>query len=231
MKKLILPTLLATFASGCILTASGYEGEVGYINASWSFRDVAGATLPCPTGFNTAEVTAVSREFGDVFIDLYNCDARGGSAPYPIGSYDVTIAITTAGGTEYGHSLTQPVDIVRTDANVGEDFVDDGGRVLFDWVLQDATTNDPVTCADQPAVDTVSIVFDDTVATTKFDCTETFGVSEPVVAGAHAVSIAVLGRDGEVLGEPQTQTIELGDRNDYVDLGSVTLPVGIVAPD
>ncbi len=233
MKRLILASLLASFATGCIITTDGQSEEVGFINTSWNFHKADGTELGCPAGFNTAEVTAVSREFGDAFVDLYSCNARSGSAPYPIGAYEVTIAITNnSGSEEYAHSLTQTLDIVVNDENFSEDFIADGGRVLFDWVLVDAANNDSLDCrtAGNPQSIHVDATSPNAMVSTSLACDDGFGVSNPLPAGTYTATFSALDAAGQPLGEPQTKNVALDDRNDYDDVGTISLPIGEFTP-
>ena len=150
MRRLVFVMMvacLATFATGCIISSDD-DGEVGRISADWSFHDSGGAALGCPGGFDTASVTADPTDGGTPVVDLYDCVDLSGTQDYPINEYDVTIDITSrSGGTVYNvGALTQRVDIVPADATVQEDFIDDGGRFILDWVLVDAT-NAQMTCA------------------------------------------------------------------------------------
>lgn len=233
MKTLLLTSLLAPLATGCIITTDGQTEEVGYINTEWSFHAADGTELGCPDGFPTVEVTAVSRFDGLQFIDLYDCERRAASAPYPVDEYDVTIALTTdSGRDEYAHSLTRTVDIFVNDASVGEDFIHDGGRILFDWVLVDADTNADLACntAGNPRAIKVEAATADAAFTTELACGDGFGVSNPLLAGTYTATFSAINQAGQPLGAPQTKNVALQDRNDYDDLGTITLPIGGLPP-
>src|SRR5438128_2461827 len=98
MNRVILATLFATLATGCILAADTDPGEYGFIHARWSFSTAEGTALSCPEGFSMTEVIAEPVRGGPPIIDLYDCEAFGGSAGYPIGEYDVTIVIVSDNG-------------------------------------------------------------------------------------------------------------------------------------
>lgn len=232
MKTLLLASLIAPL-TGCIITSDGYTEEVGFIDTEWSFQSADGTALDCPVGFPTVEVTAVSTYDGFAFIDLYNCNRKQASAPYPLGEYEVTIAITNnSGSAEYAHSLSRIVDIVAADAKVGEDFIDDGGRILFDWRLVDAETNADLECrtAGNPEAIKVTAASPEGVVTTELACADGFGVSAPLVAGAYNATFSAINKAGQPLGEPQTKAVALRDRNDYDDVGTITLPIAPPAP-
>ena len=231
MKTLLL--LIAPL-TGCIMTTEGQGEEVGFINTEWSFHSVEGAALDCPAGFPTVEVTAIPFDRSlPAFIDLYSCNRQQASAPYPIGEYEVTIAITNNSGSEaYAHSLSRVVDLFSADASVGEDFIHDGGRILFDWVLVDAETNADLECrtAGNPKAIKVEAASSDAAFSTELTCGDGFGVSNPLLAGAYQATFSVINQAGQPLGEPQTKAVALRDRNDYDDVGTITLPIGAFAP-
>lgn len=232
MKKLLLALLLAP-ATGCIIESDGYSEEVGYINTEWSFHAVDGTVLDCPAGFPTVEVTATPYDGGPTIIDLYNCNRKSASAPYPVGEYDVTIAITNnSGSQEYAHSLTHYVDIFTVDASLGEDFLHDGGRILFDWLLVDSETNADLDCraAGNPNAIKVDAVNSGASVSTELACGDGFGVSNPLLAGSYTATFAAVDDKGVPLGEPVTKNVGLQDRNDYDDLGTITLPIGNFVP-
>jgi len=234
MKHLAIASMLASLATGCVIADDGYyDYEEGAIGTTWSFHMADGTQLGCPAGFDTAEITAVPRDGSEAFIDLYDCGSLSGRAFYPVNDYEVTIAVTNRSGSqEYAHSLTQTVDIFVTDANLGEDFIHDGGRLLFDWVLVDAQSNDALECrgAGNPSSINVAAVNGDTTISTSLACGDGFGVSAPLPAGAYTATFSALNAAGQPLGEPQTAPVAVRDRNDYDDLGTIMLPIGMVAP-
>lgn len=230
MKTLVTAALLAPLATGCIITTDDYSEDVGYITTEWSFRTTNGTSLDCPAGFPIVEVTAFPLDGSIPIIDLYNCERGRATAPYPIGEYDITIAVTNnSGSREYAHSLTRYVDIYFEDASVGEEFVDDGGRILFDWKLVDAESNESLTC-DTVATIKVDATAGEATTSTELPCRDGFGVSEPLLAGAYTATFSALDANGRLLGEAQTKNVALDDRNDYDDLGTITLPIGGLAP-
>ncbi len=221
--------VLAMLATGCILQANAESEEIGFINAAWRFRNADGSPASCPAEA-VAEVTAQPVEGGEPIIQIYPCDAESGSLGYPLGEYDVTIAITNvAGGTQLATSLVQRVDIVLTDATVAEEFIADGGRVMLQWMLVDAATAEALDCTAAGSSE-VSISIAGEVLT-QFPCTDGGGISSPVVAGTYEVSIAAVNLAGDQVGAPQLQTIEVGEVgevgqfNDYQDLGVIVLPI------
>jgi len=217
--------VLAMLATGCILTANSESEEKGFINAAWGFRDAAGgAPADCPEMFPITKVTAQPIEGGDPIFTLYPCNAFAGSAGYPLGEYDVTITIADSSGNDpFASSLAQRVDIVITDASVGEEFITDGGRVMFGWALVDATTTEALDCATAGSSD-ISIALTG-VDPMVFPCADGGGITGPLAAGSYEASIAAVNLAGDQIGTPVVQTLEIGARNSYQDLGVVVLPV------
>jgi hypothetical protein len=238
MRRLVLVCLVAVAASqaaGCIIS-SGDDGDdvgdFGFITANWSFQEVGGATLGCPTGFQTAEVTAtpVDGTPGPVVIDLYDCAAFTGRGDYDLGSYDVFITITDdASVNVYAESLTQTVDITVNDATVTETIIDDGGRFVFDWSLVDAATNAPLNCAEAGNPDAIEISSTlsgpNTLTTDQFECSDLTGLTDPLIAGSYVVSVAALNAAGGALGAPQNQNTTITAPNGLTDLGVFELPI------
>jgi len=228
MRRLTLVLMvagIATLATGCV-TSSGGGDDTGFIRADWSFHNVAGAGLGCPGGFTTAAVTATPTGGGTPIIDLYDCPNQTGNADYPLDQYDVDIDITSEGGGQvYASSLTQRVDIVSADATVAEDFIDDGGRLIFDWALV-GVGNQPVSCAD---VGAIQVGIDGSIGmnlllSDELPCGDGTGISIPTVAGNYIMSISALDASGGLLGQATNeQNVVIDAPNGYTDLGVVTI--------
>lgn len=229
MRRLVLiAACVASLATGCIISSDPTPvDQPAFITADWSFHTAANTALTCPTGFGTAAVTATPVGGGTPIIDLYDCAALTGRADYPADQYDVDIDITSQGGSQvYGSSLTDRVDITTVDATVTEDFIDDGGRMLFDWVLVDAG-NAPINCAAAGAakVSILNTVSGGTASVEDtFPCADATGVTAPILAGTYTASLSALNTAGQALGAPTNKTnVVVADRNGYTDLGSVTI--------
>ncbi len=234
MRRLVFAMMvagIATLATGCIISSSDDTppgDDTGFIDAAWSFHTAAGGSLNCPPGFDTAEVSAVPVAGGTPVVDLYDCVAFQGSADYPLDQYDVTITVTTnGGGGVYAESLTQRVDLVPADANVSEDFIDDGGRAIFDWVLVDAGNN-PISCAAAGA-DKVSIINTLVNSTSAvedtFPCGDGTGITAPIPEGTYTAALDALDGSGGALGSSSTTitNVDITAPNGYTDLGSVSI--------
>jgi hypothetical protein len=235
MRRLVLATMvacIATLATGCIISSDDDDtppDDVGFIRADWTFHDVAGASLGCPAGFDTATVTATPTTAGGTpFIDLYDCVAGTGTADYDIDEYDVSIDIDNDANQLYATSLVQRVDITVNDGVVAEDFIDDGGRIIFDWVLVGAA-NQPLTCAgiggDKVSITSTLVGTANAVEDT-FPCEDDgTGITDPILAGTYTLALDVLDASGGALGGSSTTktNVVIEDQNGYTDIGTVMI--------
>jgi hypothetical protein len=234
MRRLVLATMvacIATLATGCIISSDDDDDDVvdvATIRADWDFHDVSGAALGCPPGFGTAEVHGNPTGAGQAFIDLYDCVDLTGTNEYDAVEYDVTIQITDGAGGLYASSLTQTVDIAVDNAIVSEDFIDDGGRIIFDWVLVDAG-NAPLTCA---AIGGDKVSITSTLVGTANAVEDTFpceddgtGITDPILAGTYTLALDVLDASGGALGSSSTTktNVVIEDQNGYTDIGTVMI--------
>jgi hypothetical protein len=225
--------LAAGSLTGCIIQDGyGYE-EIGFIDSSWAYRDVAGASLRCPAPFTTTAVTARSLSGFRPIIDLYDCDQRFAPAEYPLDIYDMDLVVSDhTGRNVYARSPMFRVDIIAFDAEIGEIFIHDGGRMVFDWAFVDAQTNTPLTCA-SAGIDRIQVTAASPDAA-RANVSQTFlcndrrdelDVSDPVLAGDYTVTVTAFDRDGSPLGDPQNHTLTVADRNHYAEAGVITLPI------
>lgn len=243
MRRLVFVTMVAcvaTLATGCIISSDDDDlppDDFGQITADWSFHNAAadnsggteGPELGCPAGFDTTAVTATPVGGGQPIVDLYDCVALTGTSDYPLDSYDVHMDITThGGGTAYnaGSLENLDVDITSADQSVSEDFVDNGGRFVLDWVLVDAG-NQTTSCA---AAGAVKIGITGTLAgvgpyADDLPCGDASGISVAALAGTYTLTIQALDGSGAALGAGTTLTNKtLLAPNGYLDLGSVSVP-------
>jgi hypothetical protein len=223
MKNLGLTLAACTALTGCIIQDGyGYE-EYGFIDSSWAYHNVAGDSLRCPAPFDTTAVTARSLSGFRPIIDLYDCNQRFAPAEYPLDVYDMDIVVSDFSGRNiYAVSPLFRVDIISFDAEIGEDFIHDGGRIVFDWALVDSMANTPLTCAsagvDKIQVTATSTVVDRTANTQTFDCNDTLldlPVTDPVLAGDYTFTVTALDAAGAPLGDAQNATLTVTAPNGY----------------
>lgn len=257
MRRLVLVCLMAAVASqaaGCIISSDDDTpppgGDIGFIDASWSFGQVSGATLSCPPGVDI-KVSARGVENID---DIFTCsDLQGTSIDgHVIGAYDVEIIageIDQNGNVtnEYGRSPTYAVDLVPADVAVSERFIDDGGRIIFNANLFAAGTNNALTCAsggvDGVAID-LTLSGSTQLVSELFNCedvTEGAGLAEdlvvngvdvaavrtdPLLAGSYVASVSALDAAGNSISPaPTNENVLVTAPNGYADLTGVDIDV------
>jgi hypothetical protein len=237
MKNLGLTLAACSTLTGCIIQDGyGYE-EVGYIDSSWAFHNVAGDSLGCPAPFTHTAVTARSLSGFRPIVDLYDCNARFAPAEYPLDVYDMDIVVSNLDSRNvYATSPLFRVDIIGFDAG-SADFIHDGGRIVFDWALVDATTNMPMTCA-SAGVDKIQITATTTEPgranpTQTFDCNDTqinLTETNPVLAGDYTFTVVAIDVAGAPLGDAQNTTLTVVAPNGYAEGGVITLPINPPTP-
>lgn len=214
--------------------------ETALITANWEFHEISDTNpnapplvLSCPAGFDTAEVRLTSLTGGTDYIDAYSCGAMTGTQAYDADLYEIELIITNGAGQVYAVSPSEGLSAVEidtrdTDKTVNFGIADNGGYFGFAWNLVDAATNAPLSCG-QVNPDSIEIL--GTLASStfakgdKFDCGSGAGVTAAFPQGSYTMSVAALNANDEALGAPQNKTTAIGDRNDFVNLGTVSLPI------
>ena len=242
MKKLVLVALtamLATAASGCIITSGDDTPEEdALITAKWSIKNLASNdnTLPCPPGTTTTAlynqaIDEAGNLIGSPEIDLFNCsDFQGTSGGLIPDVYQSWVELTSDNGANvYATSLSAIVDVIDVDKTFETTILEDGGYFKIDWTLRDAAGAGELSCA-QALADNVSL--DVTIAgpsvppvAVDLPCEAGFGVSQGFITGTYQVSITATDADGP-LGEAIVKSnVVIGDRNEVTDLGHVDIPI------
>jgi hypothetical protein len=241
MKKLVLfGLIIASAATGCIISSGDDGGGAATITAQWDIKQVNGTSLTCPPTYDTAalysqEVDANYNSIGSPTIDLFNCDVfTADSAPLNPTTYYSWIAIETHdGGQTYASTTQNFVDLTNSDKTYKADIYDDGGYFQMSWQLQGANSNAPILCADDPAIQGVESVSTSTTGSSQaivdqFKCTDHYGLTAVLPEGTYVVSVDAF--DGsnppKALGTPVTlnnQTI--AGPNKVTDLHKITLPI------
>jgi cysteine-rich repeat protein len=205
--------------------------------ANWTFRTVDVATpLPCPNGFNTAAVysqllDANGAPSGSPVIDLFTCsDGTGTTSFLAQGVYETWIEITTASGTsKYAQTVGADVDLRTASATYSADIYQDGGYFSWSWMLQGASTQTPLTCADISGLQGVELNVTVTGTTTayndQFTCEDGQGVTAVIPQGNYTISADAYTSAGSVgTAAPITDKNIVGP-NKITDLGTVTIPI------
>ncbi len=243
MKRIVLASLIALAASqaaGCVITSGDDDGgEDAFISATWKLRSEAtNSDATCPPGFTTAAlynqpIDANGNNAGQVFIDLFNCEANAGtSAPLPPTTYLTWVEITNDNNTSvYAQSLSAVVDVTVSDKTFNTQILVDGGYFELAWDLRGAATNNTLSCAQANAAGGVEAVGTQVSNPNNsnsdiFDCEDGRGVTAGYTTGQYTVSVAALNASEQSIGtapELTNKTIEAP--NKVTNLGTITIPI------
>jgi len=212
--------------------------EPGVLQANWSIKTTAGATVACPATFDTAAVysqpvDAQGNAVGSPIIDLFNCvDGTGTTATLPGGPTAVHIEITNTNNTlQYASSVTAKVSISSILAHYTASILTDGGYFQFAWNLVKASNAAPLTCADVAGINGIESVATDVSnasnsASDVFTCADGTGITAGFLAATYTVSIDALNTANQAIGTAPTLTNKvILAPNKVTDLGTVTIPI------
>lgn len=220
-------------SAGCALETGGEA----HISATWKIQTVAGATVGCPSGFDTAAlvsqpVNASGAPVGQPITDLFDCAAgQGSSAALQPGSYQSWVEITSHDGSQvYAQSLSAFVDITTVDKTINVAILDNGGYFQLQWNLVRTAGGAPVACSE---VDGIGALSTDVSSSTnsaddKFTCEDGVGITGGLTAGTYTVSVDAFadGAGGGALGPATVLTNKvIQNHNRVTDLGTVTVQV------
>ncbi|MFT3693923.1 MAG: DUF4215 domain-containing protein [Kofleriaceae bacterium] len=206
------------------------------IDASWSLVTAENPTVQtdCPSGFDTAVLTATPPT-GSPTIDMFDCaDKMGMSTALALDSYTATLAITDAAMSQtFGTSIAQTIDLSDgTDKTMPTaQFITDGGVIKVAWKLVKMSDNSPVTCDAVSAMAHIGIsgAPDGNMSmatTTGALCSAGMTVTDPFVAASYTITLSVKNDTFSTVGTATPLTGQvLTAPNGVLDLGTVTIPV------
>lgn len=235
MKNLVLGSLIALTATGCIIESNG--GDDAFITANWTFQNVAtNTTTSCPPGFNTValynqEVDSVGNSIGAPIVDLFDCvDGTGTSAPLPPTLFLSWIEVTTDNNSGvYAQSTSAFVDVTTSDKSFSAQILNDGGYFEFAWNLYGAQTNADLSCAQAGAtggVDLTATVAGSTEANSDvFDCEDFRGITAGYRAANYTISVAALNSADQAIGVAPEIQAAIQTQNRVTSLGTVEIPI------
>lgn len=215
------------------------------MTANWSFKQLSnGASLTCPTGFNTTAFHAIpidrfGNKNGQELIDLFDCDDFTGTSDYDPRPYEVFLEITTStNSAKYADTPSAYLDLTFENKTITQTIIDDGGFFTFDFELRDAGGGARLTCAEAGAgggVEIISTLNGSTQAKTDmFDCVAPgfrddgagFAFTAGLLAGDYTVSVAALDSSDRSVGTaPALPNKRISAPNKITDLGLIAIPI------
>ncbi|MBV8760464.1 MAG: DUF4215 domain-containing protein [Deltaproteobacteria bacterium] len=205
--------------------------------ANWKILNV-GSTTPqaCPPGFDTAAVYSQlldgsGQPTGQPTIDLFTCaDGTGTTSYLAQGVYDTWIAITTHDGTStYAQTVDADVDLRTANATYSADIYKDGGYFSWSWMLQGATSQSALTCAQVAGLQGVELIAtyngSTQAADDMFTCEDGHGVTAVIPEGVYTVSADAYTSAGKVSEDVTLTNKTIMGPNKVTDLGAVTLKI------
>lgn len=240
MKNLVLGSLIAIAASGCV-----YESdnscllESGNVTANWTIRNEAtGTAVSCPVGYPTAALyTQPANADGTLVvgsqptIDLFDCDCGTGTTSLAPGLYLAWIEIANDNNTaKFAESASAFIDLSTGPKSFNAQIIEDGGYFTLKWnLVAQSNPQTQLSCAGAGA-DGVSLIGTEINNATNsnediFQCEDREGITAGYVQGNYTVAATALNTADQSIGVTQTKTATIGDRNSFTDLGLVTIPI------
>jgi hypothetical protein len=239
MKKLVLfGLIIASAATGCIISSGDDDGGAPTITARWDIKQVNGTSLTCPPTFDTAalysqEVDASYNNIGPPVIDLFDCDAFiANSAPLNATTYYSWVSIETHDGLQTYASTTQAfVDLIDQDQTFTGHIYDDGGYFQMAWQLTKASNGAPILCADVAGIDGVEAISTDVSSSSNsvddiFQCSDHYGLTSVVAEGTYSVSVDAFDKNMAAIGTADLlMNKTVTGPNKVTDLHTITIPI------
>ena len=239
MKKLVLfGLIIASAASGCIISSGDDGGSSPTITAHWDIKQVNGTSLSCPPTYDTAalysqEIDASYNNVGPPVIDLFDCSAfTANSAPLNATTYYSWVAIETHDGSQtYASTVSAFVDLTVNDQTFSADIYDDGGYFQMAWQLTKASNGAPVLCADIADINGVESISTATTGSSQaivdqFKCTDHYGVTSVLPEATYTVSVDAFNHAMAAIGTATTLTNKtITGPNKVTDLHTITIPI------
>jgi len=219
---------------GCTLCMVDSERKAS-IEATWALRTVANTDADCPSGFDTAAVTAQPVDDqgapnGTATTEKFTCaDKMATTMALKAQPYLATVAIQNQSGSSvFATSLPMMVDLSdATNKPLDTSFLTDGGKFQLAWKLVKMSDSSVVPCT---AVDTMArvrvSVTGPQAGNTQFQCANGMAITGAFIAGTYTVSVAVLNNVFSNQGQAPDLTNQVIVAPDgLTDLGTVTIPV------
>jgi cysteine-rich repeat protein len=203
-----------TDGDGC----SASCGQEGAVSVTWRFTDATGATLPCPAGFDQAQLSGFESSSVTGRNFTFPCESGQASLMVFRARYDATVVIKSgATGEVWGSSLPEPVDLSTADRTVAATLRVDAGYLRLSWGFADAAGAGIPCGLDEQATVTLTpeIGIGDPIVET-IGCAD--NVTRPLLPGTYTGSVSARGRTAPL---PTSVTIE--PRNKLTSFGPVSI--------
>lgn len=222
---------------GCTLCMIDAQ-RMAAIDATWELTDVGGTTAACPSGVDSATVSATPIDSsgtptGPAIATQFDCSAgMGTTTMLPATLYSASITLSDHGLTQvFGVSAPQMVDLSdATNKALDATFLTDGGSFHLAWKLVKMSDSTPVSCADVGTLPRVKVGLTPdaggAAGFSTFACDSGSATTSAVLAGSYMVAISITILNGGTIGSatPLTGQIIVAP-NGLTDLGTITIPI------
>ena len=228
----------AIAGDGCTLCMIDAQ-RMAAIDATWELTNVATMTAACPSGVDTATVSALPIDSngaptGPAIGTAFDCSAgMGTTTMLPAALYSASVTLSDHGGSQvFGVSAPQMVDLSdATNKPLDAKFLTDGGSFQLAWKLVKMSDSTTVTCADlggmMPRVK-VGLSVGPTSASSTFACESGSATTSAALAGSYTVAVSATIFSGGTMtvgtATPLTGQVIVAP-NGLTDLGTITIPI------
>lgn len=245
MNRLVLGTLIATQAAGCIISSS--NSDAAHVVAGWTLEmSATHSVASCPPGYDTAalysqEVDSTGTPLGDPVVDMFDCAAGAGtSEALAPALYKEWIEITTTDNSAvYARSSSsleqdQVIDLTSSDVVYNTAVILDGGFFHFSWELDAASGGAQLTCAQAGATNGLELVATNVSSSSLsftdvfHDCNDGEGLTDGIPTGDYTITINALNSQSATIGTAPTFTSTIAapaTLAPVTDLGNVKVPI------
>jgi hypothetical protein len=222
--------VVASQAAGCIIVDDDDEPSGNRIAVTWNYK-VNGATRAgCPVGAVGVDLLIQPVGAAAPTVYEYDCSDKTMIEYVGDGQYQIWVELVDSAGGTYAQSLSVIDNIIATDKDITVDIHEDRGFFFAQWSLKGAATQAPLTCAQVPGLQSISmlatLVGTGTGIDSFSDCTLGAGASVALPVGEYTVQVDAVGPGNQTLGSaPPLLRRPIDDRNQVTNLGSIVIPI------
>lgn len=232
MKNLVLSAMVAAMASqaaACIIVDDDDQGGANRIAVTWNYK-VNGATqVGCPVGADGVDLLIQRVGSSSPTVYEYNCSDKTMIEYVDDGDYQIWVELVANGGT-YAQSLSVIDTVVGVDKDITVDIHEDRGFFFVQWSLEGGTSRAPLSCAQVPDLQSISLLATPVGAGARIDsfmdCAPGVGASKALPVGQYTLSLDAINSSNRALGTAGIALRQpINDRNEVTNLGSVVIPI------